>query len=311
MNFGSVKKIIDKAKQKATDTGKEVELTIVTNLANVTDGQIGFLLGSGCDICTSLDGPKEVHDKNRVLLEGGSSYDSVIEGIQKIRKKGKSAGALLTVTRHSLDHWKEIVDEYVRQGLRVIQLKKVDKVGNAEMTYEKINPSVEEFIDFWKRSVDYMIELDKKGVHIQERMVSIIMQKISGTPSLFSDLQSPCGAVTGQLAYTAGGKIYSCDFGRGRELFKVGDVSEKYADMISKKNVKDLIKITINEDAACDVCIYQSYCGLCPVLNYTETGNIFGKVTLTEKCQIMRSTFDYIFKALTDPSKRQVLMRWV
>jgi His-Xaa-Ser system radical SAM maturase HxsB len=311
-NFEVAKHIIKNVKKKNAETGKSVRVTIVTNLASIKQEQIEFLISAGCNICTSLDGPKEVHDKNRVLLGDGSSHENVTRNIKKIRQTYYyPVSALLTVTKNSLNHHKEIIDEYLKHGLRLIQLKKVHNIGNAEKEAKSISPSVEEYIDFWKKSIDYIIELNKRGTAVQERLVKTIMKKITGQQTLFSELQSPCGMITCQLAYTAGGKIYSCDIARGRELFELGETKkDDYPAILRKETSKTLIQSSINDDPACNACVYQPYCGLCPVMSYYETGNIIGKVNTTEKCRIMKNIFDYLFEMMTDKEKRKILLGW-
>ncbi|MFH1669450.1 MAG: His-Xaa-Ser system radical SAM maturase HxsB [Candidatus Woesearchaeota archaeon] len=312
LNFDVIIELIMKIRKREKEDKKDIELNIVTNLAMITDAQIALLVENGCNICTSIDGPAEVHDVNRPLVGEMNSHEKVIGRIRDIKRTyGKDVGMLLTVTRNSLPYWKEIVDQYVALGAKVIQLKKADIIGDAKKNEDNLNMPVDDYIAFWKMSLDYMIELNKRGVTIFERSVSIIMKKLTGQPTIFSELQSPCGMVTGQMAYSTEGKIYSCDFARGRELFEVGDAGrDDFKSIMSREDTRRLISMGINEDAACDVCAYQAYCGLCPVLTHSETGNPMGKVPLTEKCQTMKKIFDYIFDALSDPEKRDIILGW-
>ncbi|MFH0711438.1 MAG: hypothetical protein V1944_02570, partial [Candidatus Aenigmatarchaeota archaeon] len=68
---------------------------------------------------------------------------------------------------------------------------------------------------------------------------------------------------------------------------------------------------SINDDTACELCIYQPYCGLCPLMNYFETGNIRGRVKTTEKCKIMTSMFDHIFEIISNKEKGKMLFDWI
>ena len=66
----------------------------------------------------------------------------------------------MVTTKHSIPLWKEIVDEYVKWGHNSLQLKHMNKIGFAELSWKQIGYTMDEFFDFWKKSVDYMIELN-------------------------------------------------------------------------------------------------------------------------------------------------------
>ncbi|MFX8731546.1 His-Xaa-Ser system radical SAM maturase HxsB, partial [Acinetobacter baumannii] len=70
-------------------------------------------------ISTSLDGPEELHNRNRPR-PGNDSYKRTIEGIQRVRRElGRDrVGALMTTTAASLNQVKPIIDEYIAQDFR-------------------------------------------------------------------------------------------------------------------------------------------------------------------------------------------------
>jgi len=56
----------------------------------------------------------------------------------------------------------------------------------------------EEWIEFFQKSLDYIIELNKKGTPFREYMTSVYLQKIynSKDPN-FMDIRSPSGIAIG------------------------------------------------------------------------------------------------------------------
>jgi His-Xaa-Ser system radical SAM maturase HxsB len=286
LNFSVVKHIIEKIKEQNI----EVQTRIVSNLANTTNEQIDYLINNKCEICTSLDGPKIVHDANR-MLSGNSSYERTIEKIRYIKETYNiQIGALTTITKNSLPYWKEIIDEFVALGIPIIHLRKVNSIGAA--TKNDANLTVEEYLDFWKKTHEYILELQKNGVNIQERYTEILKKKIRGEQIFYADLHSPCGMATGQIAYGADGKIYTCDLARGRELFMLGDVSE---DIFEKQEIVTLIQNAINDLPACENCVFQPFCGICPVMMHEELGTIIGNPRGMEKCKINVQLLEKIF----------------
>ena len=55
-------------------------------------------------------------------------------------------GMLMVTTKYSLPYWEEIVDEYVKWGHHSLQLKHMNKLGFAELSWKQIGYTMEEFL---------------------------------------------------------------------------------------------------------------------------------------------------------------------
>ena len=212
---------------------------------------------------------------------------------------------LVTLTRKSLDYPKEIVDEYVKLGLDDIHLRFLNNLGTASKAWGKISYSVEDYLDFWNKAVDYIQQLNKKGIEIEERIIKVMKTKINEEfdPN-YLDLRSPCGASIGQLAYNYDGSIYTCDEARmiGEDIFRIGNVRDnKYKDVVTCNKACAVFNASINDMYFCDECAYKPYCGICPVINYAEQGNIIGKIPQTDRCKIFMKQFDWVVKNIFIP----------
>jgi uncharacterized protein len=84
LNFDLIKKMVSYIKQRVR--GKEFELFITSNGTLINDEIIHFLIDNKVNLLISLDGPKEVHDRNRCFGSGRGSFDVVIKNIEKIQK---------------------------------------------------------------------------------------------------------------------------------------------------------------------------------------------------------------------------------
>ena len=174
---------------------KDPRLTIVSNLTMMNETIANWLTDHDVTICTSLDGPKHIHDKNRFILvrEGKEvgTHDLVVSWIRRInqlykeKKKPFIVNALMTVTKYSLPYHKEIIDEYVGLGISLVDVRALTMVGNVynkeakDYLYTK-----EEFIDFYNASIKYIDELKEKGVKIDDRMRKLYDTKIfENTPT--------------------------------------------------------------------------------------------------------------------------------
>jgi uncharacterized protein len=84
LNFALIKKLTPYIKQKTR--GKEYGYFITTNGTVMNDEIIQFLVENDVNLFVSLDGPKEVHDRNRCFGSGGGTFDVVMKNIEKVKK---------------------------------------------------------------------------------------------------------------------------------------------------------------------------------------------------------------------------------
>ena len=328
-NWEVVKFVIDYARKKNESIHKELAFSLVTNLTLMDEEKMNFLVDHDVWICTSLDGPKELQEKNRIFT-GGASYDSVVKWIGRFRDEYLKRGfntdvfhvdALMTTTRDSLSQWKEIVDEYVRLGIKSIHIRPLNPFGFVEKSWSKIGYSMDEFLEFYRKALDYIIRLNLEGVEIIERQAALYLTKIlSDRDPNFLDLRSPCGAGIGQVAYNYDGLVYTCDEARmmarmGDDIFEIGHLDNvSYNDMIDSDAVKTLIfASTLENVPRCANCVYKPYCGVCPIYNYKMQGDIFGDMYTSPRCRMTMDNMDAIFEYLAGGDERvtRVFERWI
>ncbi len=316
LNFDVVKYIVEYALEKNNAQNKNLRFALVSNFIAMNDEILDFCIKNDIGICTSLDGPKEVHNANR------NGYEKVIEWIKRINSefekreiKENKLNALITITRKSLDYPKEIVDEYLKNGFDSIHLRWVNEIGYARENSGNLYYSGKEFIEFWKKCVDYIIEQNHNGVNLQEVGTKIILNKFfnSSDPN-YSEMRSPCGAGTAQVLYDYNGSVYTCDEGRmvNEDIFKLGEVDTSLHELITGKTACAVISASINDINFCEKCVFKPYCGLCPVINYLSTGSLIANIPQTNRCYILKEQFKYILqKVENDPQAKKVLFSWI
>lgn len=324
LNFDTVKFIVEYALEKNKTEHKNLFFTLVSNFFSMTDKKLHFIIDHKISLCTSLDGPKLLHNKNRKCIATKDSYSSTVKWlkvIQKLFKKGKYPhfpGALTTISKDSLSYAKAIIDEYVALGLGSIHLRPVTPFGFAKDSWGKTGYTADDFIKFYKTAIDYIIALNKKGVNIHERTALIFLRKIltEHDPG-YLDIRSPCGAGIGQIAYNFNGSIYSCDEARmlsrmGDDSFKLGDIKTSYNELIDNNTLKSLCVASCLENLpCCSDCVYNPYCGVCPIFNYIEKGNIFGQEPNNFRCKVHMFILDYLFSKLGNLTIRRIFNRWL
>jgi len=329
VNWDVVRHVVDYANEKADKVGKRLMFSLVTNLSLMDEEKLAWLLDHKIQISTSLDGPKDLHDSNRKLA-GGSAYEDTVKWLGRINDAYLERGmdptlyhveALATITNEHLKFPKELVDEYISQGNRAIFLRPLNPFGFAKSKTSRHGYSGADFLDFYYRALDYIIEQNLKGVQILERLAAIFLTKIM-TPDdpNYMDIRSPCGAGIGQIAYNYDGEIFTCDEGRmvhqmGDEMFRIGNIDDMdLGGIVTHDTVKTLaLASCLDSLPGCSQCAYKPYCGTCPVFNYAEQGNIFPQNPTNDRCIIYMGVQDRLFKYLMEGNEEivEIFHQWV
>ncbi len=326
--FNVVKYVIEYATAQAAPLGKRIEFTMVSNLALMDETKLKYLLEHKVQICTSIDGPEHLHDKQRKLVSA-SSFKAAVYWIDRINKAYVAMGldpslyhveALLTTTREALSRGREIVDTYVGLGCKAIFLRPLDPFGFAERTGRRMEYPRAEFLDFYRDATDYMIALNKQGVQVLERYAGIFLTKIlTGDDPNYLDIRSPAGAGLAAIAYNYDGGIFAGDEARmlhemGDDTFHLGNVNtSSWRDIATHPTLRALA-LGSNLDARpdCVNCAYKPYCGVCPVHTYKTQGSLAGRMRESTLCAVHKGIQDYLFGKIheADPATMEILRRW-
>lgn len=319
LNFPIIQKIIKYTEEHRKL--KEVQYTIVSNFTLLTEDILNYLLQHHVSICTSLDGPQFLHDCNRPFAFGKSSYERANNGIKLLKERGCTVSAIQTTTRYSLPYAKEIVQEYVKLGTPGIFLRPLTPLGFAKNDWRQIGYYPEEFLRFYRQAFVEILKVNREGTYFSELHAAYFLRKIlQNNPNNYMELRSPCGASVGQLAYYYDGQIYTCDEARmigesGDKAFCLGNVFENnYDNLISCGVCKATCAASIVESVpGCCDCVYQPYCGICPVVNYSTDGDIFSKQYRNYRCRIYNGILDFLFELIKNNNAEvmKILYSWI
>ncbi|MEZ4430009.1 MAG: His-Xaa-Ser system radical SAM maturase HxsB [Nannocystaceae bacterium] len=328
VNYPVVQHIIEYARERNKQLGKLLEFTMVSNLSLMDEERLKYLLENRVQICTSIDGPEKLHNAQR-KLPTMDAFQKAVHWIKRINEAYGEMGldqtlyhveALMTTTRETLPLWKEVVDTYVKLGCRALFLRPVDPFGFADRTRLRIEYPRSAYLDFYRKAVDYIIELNKQGVQVLERFASIFLTKIlRGEDPNFLDVRSPAGSGVGQLAYSYDGKIFTCDEGRmlyamGEDTFHLGHVdTHTYRDLVGHETVRAMvIASNLEGQPDCVNCAYNPYCGTISATNHKSQGSIFGRMRDNNVCAVHKGIQDYLFEKLGegDPDVLEIFDRW-
>ena len=319
LNFPRIKQIVESAERRNEAAKRNLGFVIATNLAVLSEPVLEFCREHDIDISTSLDGPRDLHNKNRPR-PGGDSYERAIAGIERVRTAlGRDrVSAVMTTTNASLDRPRDIIDEYIARGFGNVFLRPLSPYGFAVKTKWYNTYDTEKWLRFYFAGLDYIIELNKRGVPFKETYAGLILTKML-TPFQpgYVDLASPAGIGTGALLYNYDGAIFASDESRmlaemGDTSFRLGTVKDSYESLIGSDALLDALEQSFAGSAPmCSTCAYEPYCGADPVYHHATHGDYLGRKPLSGFCNRNMGIFKGLLTRMEcDPETCRIFTRW-
>lgn len=323
LNWETIVETVEYAEEINQKIKKNLEFVICTNITTDISDKIPFIKEHNISISSSLDGPENVHNKCRVYKNETGTYKKFIENLGYCRKEcgENSVGALMTTTRYSLDKIKDIIDEYVKQKFDGIFLRAINPYGLAEQNKSELGYPIDNFIEMYKQALEYIIELNKKGIFFIEFYTTLLLRRIlTHFPTGFVDLQSPSGAGICGVIYDYNGDVYPADEGRmlskmGDKYFCLGNVHRNsYLEVFNSEALRNIVSSSCLEVMPhCAHCVFSPYCGADPVRNYVETKDIMGDRLNSSFCKKNKAIFEYLFEIIrqNDAETMNIFWSWI
>jgi His-Xaa-Ser system radical SAM maturase HxsB len=323
LNWNTLKETVLYAEQKNKKYQRQLDFVVCTNLVNVNTQHLYFFKEHGVHVSTSLDGPKDIHDKNRVLRNGGGTYDFFIKNLNNARciLGHDEVNALMTTTIDNVDHIEEVVEEYVRLGFNGIFIRPLNPYGLAVENEGQLGYTIERFVENYERGLDYIINKNLNGYRFVEYFTKLLLTRILTPFSTgFVDLQSPSGAGISGAIYDHNGNVFPSDEARmldrmGDRMFYLGNViNDSYEDIFGGELLREIVgKSCVEIMPYCSSCVYRAYCGSDPVRNYCETGDFIGKRPDNDFCKKNKLIFEILLKKIkrNDPEEMDVFWSWI
>lgn len=320
LNFELIEEVVAAAETRNETAHKNLGFVIATNLALLDDRVLDFCRAHDVYISTSLDGPADLHNKNRPR-PGRNSWELATAGIQRVREELgiDRVSALMTTTRSSLGRAREIVDTYVEQGLTSIFLRTLSPYGFAIKTKSFAAYDVDHWLPFYEEGLDYIIELNAKGVPMVEQYAALILKKmLTNDDPGYVDLTSPAGIGIGAIVYNYDGDVYASDEGRmlaemGDKTFRLGNLHE---DSYEEIMLSDALLAPLEESFApsapmCQDCAFETYCGSDPTYHHATSGDFLGRKPSSGFCRRNMAIFKLLLDRYEgDAATRALFQTW-
>lgn len=321
LNFGLIQYVVLKAEERNRTENRVLQFVIATNLALVTDEMLEFCRAHSVLLSTSLDGPADLHNKNRPR-PGGNSHALAIKGIERARTLlgFDRVGALMTTTEQSLGRVTDIIDEYVYRDFDGIFLRPLSPYGFAIKTKWFASYDVSNWLEFYKAGLAYIIDLNRNGHFFVEHYAATILAKML-TPfdTGYVDLMSPAGIGIGAVVYNYDGDVYASDEARmlaemGDKTFRLGNVHQNtYQDIFMSDVLLDALESSYAGSAPmCSECAFEPFCGSDPVYHHATQGDFLGRKPTSGFCQRNMEIFRHLIRLTHEDSDvRRIFLSWV
>lgn len=240
-------------KRKLEQKGKRINVSINTNGSIYSKELANQFLKVGASLSISLDGPKPIHDKCRMLKNKGSAFDTVSENIERYLSDKVPVSLSITITKYNLYYLPQIakwvVDNY--KG-------RINGVGfnpPVELGSPAAQGIGEE--DFWfvMFQIYNAFRIFKKHGIYEDRVMRRLAKVVDGRPHI-----KDCAGCGHQIVVSANGDIGPCQafLGSGG-FFKPANPSE-YSFSKDKTIIEWYGLSTLQKDP-CASCPFILLCG--------------------------------------------------
>lgn len=236
---------------------------ITTNLILLNEDNLQFFIDNRFSIRTSLDGDKESHDKNRIMLNKKSSYDSWIEKIpllkQNQKKMGQEVQISMVISPNNINMIYENFHHIVNLGFT--------RIYTALETYSEWTEAQLEIVKSeYKKIIDYIYMQAKRRRMIYWNFLQSIQR-------IYGKKYKHFFCYTGKLGMyvKTNGKIYACSVCQ-KSGMEIGNVYQGF-----NSNRDNFICYNRKLATKCKKCEYLNKCvGVdCIAIKYEINNNFY------------------------------------
>jgi len=285
-NFGLMKKIMNSVRSK--NPKKQKVFTFSTNFVDV-ENYLDDLIRDDVYITISLDGPKEVHDKNRLDSMGYGSFYRIMHNLDLIKMKDSSfqrEHISLSGTYGDSEDFAKIMNYFIDhdQDFLNFRLGVVYTKGLKNSESGLLKPG--EIFQFAKLYSENLINGNANPKILKNlfdlKIKSLVQRDFRQTPEKLQ-LNGSCYPGKRKLFIDTSGGLYPCEKIGGR--LPIGNVHEGFNEGGIEKIINDFVDI---RNETCNTCWAARLCQPCIVSAKDSVGDI-SKKGLKESCKSLKS----------------------
>lgn len=263
-----IKKIIDYANHLFFD--KSIRYVMTTNLSLLSEDFIEVIENNQFKVAISLDGPRELHNKNRrFACNGAGTYDSVVNQLKKLKTKLSDVSKITISAVIDPEEDYEIYSDYFKNNSLVQDLEiESDMIDSSRLTHDVIVPPTKDTRHKIIKLKQYMcIVLNKRIINTRTpneceiEIMEVCYDFQQKNPLRYREHhQGPCVPGVRKLFVSTEGNFMPCEkVSEISECMKIGSV----CDGFNYENIKKILNIGALTADECIHCSSIRHCKMC------------------------------------------------
>jgi len=252
-NMPLIRQVVDFAEPHFAARGKSVDFSLTTNATMLTQELVDYFNAHRFGITVSIDGPKALHDKNRITVGGQGTYGVVAEKSRMLLDTytARPIGARVTMTRGVTDVvgiWDHLFNDL---GFHEVGFA---PVTSGDLAYYNLSDKEMATVftgmkTLGQRYLDAALRHENIGFGNMHQLMTDLHE---GTHKSL-----PCGAGVGMLAVDKSGGLNLCHRFTGSDLPVFGSVDHG----IDKSRLSRFIEArTDRSNTGCQTCRIRNLC---------------------------------------------------
>lgn len=251
---------------------KRIHHKLQTSGILINQEWVEFFKRNHFEVGISLDGPKFIHDQQRLDKGMKPTFDRVINAINLMEKEGLKPGFIAVITKNSVKYPKEIFDFFYENNWQF----SFAKVSIGEDCIEDLSITTDEYIGFYEAMLDCFLSQSEFRLKVVP-IFHHIMSFLKGTSVGLCVHEPNCAE--NYLSFSPDGEVYNCNRFIDYPTESFGNIMQQpLAEILNSAKRKQFAKRKEELDVVCKDCKYYPIChGGCPNEQFVSSGSIMGK----------------------------------
>ena len=230
---------------------------IQTNGIKIDEKWAKFLSKNRFLVGISLDGPKEIHDTNRIDNQGKGTFKKVMEAINLLNKYKVEYNILTVVTSLVARHTNKVYNFFKQHSFRYLQFIPCLNPLNGEREEKSYSLKPDRYAYFLKTLFDLWYDDISKGNIISIQYFDNLLGLLMGYKPEVCGMTGQC---TCQFIIESNGGVYPCDF-YVIDQWYLGNIKElKFDELLDSINSKRFVEVSKYISPECKSCKWFYLC---------------------------------------------------
>lgn len=273
----------------------KISNSLQTNGMLIDEEWAKFLHDNNFLVGLSMDGPKDVHNLNRIDSKADGSFNRVMKTVELFNKNKVEYNILYVVTSYSARYASKIYKFFKEKGFKYLQFINCLDPLNEEPGKRPYSLKPNDLERFLKITFDLWYEDYIRGNYISIRYFDNLINMLIGNRPEACNMTGVCQC---SCVIEGDGGVYPCDF-YVIDKWLLGNIKDdEIKDMMTSDTGKNFVAPSTQMEQECKECKWVSLCrGGCRRERETFDGE---NLKLNYYCSAYKAFFDYAYGRLVN-----------